>query len=339
MNTEIIITPDTQVYCNLSCEDSGILREIAEYFTFMVPNARFVPSYRNKVWDGKIRLFNAYTGKFYIGLMTHLFKFCKERAYNLRFSGFSLRPKHNYTEREISRYLTDLQLASRGTLLTVQSHQKQAILEALNRSRILLLSPTGSGKSLIIYSILRKLIESQNSKILLIVPTIGLVNQMFSDFEDYSSVNGWNVEDYTQKLYYGHEKTLNKNVMIATWQSAAKLSNEFFAQFDTVVCDECFAGDTEIAIPGGFKKIKDLLPGDKVLNLDASSHVKIDEIINIHRNLINSFSEKMYKLEFDNGSSVEVTGNHKLLTSNRGWVRADELTEQDDIICVEKEIT
>ncbi len=239
MSNEIIISSDSQVYCNLRCDDPGILREIAEYFTFMVPNARFVPSYRNKVWDGKIRLFNAYTGKFYVGLMTHLFKFCKERAYNLRFDGFSLRPKTQFTESEISRYLTDLRLASRGTLLTVQTHQKEAILAALNRSRILLLSPTGSGKSLIIYSILRKLIETQNSKILLIVPTIGLVNQMFSDFEDYSSVNGWSVEDHAQKLFYGHEKVLNKNIMIATWQSAIKLSKDFFAQFDCVIVDEC----------------------------------------------------------------------------------------------------
>lgn len=237
--TQITLEQFDCVYCNLSCEDVGVLREIAEYFTFLVPNARFIPSVRNKIWDGKIRLYNPYNGKFYMGLLGYLYKFCEERNYILKFKNLVFGSGTKFSKREITDYLASLRLASRGTLLTPQSHQIEAILAALNRSRVLLLSPTGSGKSLIIYSILRKLVESQNSKILLIVPTIGLVNQMYGDFEDYSSVNNWNVEENTQKLYYGYEKNLNKNILISTWQSASKLPKEFFNQFDAVICDEC----------------------------------------------------------------------------------------------------
>ena len=39
--------------------DSGILMELNEYFSFFVDGYKYMPLYRNKVWDGKIRIFNA----------------------------------------------------------------------------------------------------------------------------------------------------------------------------------------------------------------------------------------------------------------------------------------
>ena len=53
----IEITKKDEVYLKINCED-GVAQEICDYFTFQVPGFRFMPSYRMKIWDGNIRLFN-----------------------------------------------------------------------------------------------------------------------------------------------------------------------------------------------------------------------------------------------------------------------------------------
>jgi intein/homing endonuclease len=96
--------------------------------------------------------------------------------------------------------------------------------------------------------------------------------------------------------------------------------------------DECFAGSSKVLTPDGYVAIKDIKAGDKVINYsEDTKEFKIDTVIKQHKNLTNSASEKMYELEFDNGSKIQVTGNHKFLTTN-GWIRADQLKENHEII-------
>ena len=45
---------------------------------------KFMPAYKRKVWDGKIRLFNAVTRELNVGLWAHLKKFCANRMYPLQ---------------------------------------------------------------------------------------------------------------------------------------------------------------------------------------------------------------------------------------------------------------
>ena len=99
---------------------------------------------------------------------------------------------------------------------------------------MLLLSPTASGKSLIIYVILRWLQESDYKRGLLIVPTTSLVEQMYKDFEDY----GYDSEQYCHRQYSGKDKHTNKFLTITTWQSIYKNPGEYFEQFDFVLGDE-----------------------------------------------------------------------------------------------------
>lgn len=63
--------------------DSGIARELVEFFSFYVPGYKFMPAYRNKVWDGKIRLMNMQTRELPIGLLTYVMNFCSSRGYKL----------------------------------------------------------------------------------------------------------------------------------------------------------------------------------------------------------------------------------------------------------------
>ena len=101
--------------------------------------------------------------------------------------------------------------------------------------RALLLSPTASGKSLIIYLLFRQLHEYQNLKGLIIVPTTSLVEQLFSDFGDY---NDGTMETLVHRIYQCKEKETDKPLTISTWQSLYKMPKEYFEQFDYVIGDE-----------------------------------------------------------------------------------------------------
>ena len=53
----LLIDKKNEVYMSVQTEP-GLAQELCDYFTFYVPGYRFMPAYRNKIWDGKIRLFN-----------------------------------------------------------------------------------------------------------------------------------------------------------------------------------------------------------------------------------------------------------------------------------------
>ena len=212
------------VYLKVDCE-RGISQELSDFFTFKVPGYQFMPAYRNKMWDGNIRLFNVHDKTIYAGLADYIAKFAADRGYPFRYKSCSTYPQLQLDEQQIAEYLLSLKLTAAGKPITPHPHQISAIHTALNDQRCLLLSPTASGKSLIIYSTIRYLLDhvDQNRKILLIVPTIGLVNQMYSDFLDYSSQNGWDVKRNCQTIFSGQEKTTRARVVISTWQSIFRM--------------------------------------------------------------------------------------------------------------------
>lgn len=232
-NEHITITKVNEVYGKVTCE-RHVARELSEYFTFFVPGYQFVPAYRNRIWDGKIRLFNLQTSQLYLGLIPYLTEFCDEREYAY---------SHDLIEDEYSvyhahKFFDTLSLHSNGKPIGVREHQQNAFIEAIQKRRTLLLSPTASGKSLIIYLLFRQLLDYQDLKGLIIVPTTSLVEQLYTDFQDYSSENGFDVEDNVHRIYQGKEKVTDKKLTISTWQSLYKLPPEYFQQFDYVIGDE-----------------------------------------------------------------------------------------------------
>ena len=233
MVEHITITKVNEVYGKVECE-RHVAKELSEYFTFFVPGYQFVPAYRNRIWDGKIRLFNLQTSQLYLGLVPYLTEFCDEREYAY---------SHDLIEDEYSvyhaqKFFDTLDLHSQGKPIGVREHQQNAFIEAMQKRRTLLLSPTASGKSLIIYLLFRQLLQYQDLKGLIIVPTTSLVEQLFTDFQDYSSENGFYVEDNVHRIYQGKDKVTDKKLTISTWQSLYKLPAEYFHQFDYVIGDE-----------------------------------------------------------------------------------------------------
>ena len=73
---KIHISKLNEVYLKVECDNPGICYELVQYFTFEVPGHKFMPAYRNKIWDGKIRLFSDKTGKIYVGLLSYIKEFC-----------------------------------------------------------------------------------------------------------------------------------------------------------------------------------------------------------------------------------------------------------------------
>ena len=227
----IIIQKKNEIYLKVETEPH-IHQELSDYFTFEVPGAKFMPQYRSKHWNGKIHLYSNHTGEIYVGLLDKLVAWAKNCEYTVEFKdnkfyGSPFEENEMISVEGVSDYMKSI---SRHE---PRDYQVDAVYDALRYNRKLLISPTASGKSLMIYSIVRYFVEKEHN-ILLIVPTTSLVEQMYKDFEDY----GWNAEEYCHKIYSGKEKSTNKNVVITTWQSIYNLPRSFFENFDVVIGDE-----------------------------------------------------------------------------------------------------
>ena len=234
MMSDLIIKQLDAVNLKVESEKS-IAKELSDFFTFYVPNYQYTPAFKNKFWDGQIRLFNLFNRTIYAGLEDYIRKFCEDRNYSYSF----VKEKELDQCVQPEEFLSSLKLTASGNAIKIHDHQKSAYLHALLNKRTLLISPTGSGKSLIIYCLMRYLLECTQGKILIVVPTTNLVNQMRSDFEDYSSTEDFNILDEIHTIYSGQEKETDKRVVISTWQSLYTLPESFFEQFESVFGDEC----------------------------------------------------------------------------------------------------
>lgn len=214
--------------------DFGIMREIAEHFSFYAENYKFHPKVKAKIWDGKIKMLNSRTGLIYNGLWEQIVKFCVTNDYTYTIDP-DISARDNVTPERLQRFIDALKLPD-----VPYDYQFNAVMECINSGRKTVESPTGSGKSLIQYILMRWLsYHDKQSQMLLVVPTVGLVSQMMSDFGDYSVNNGWDVEKYCHQIFAGQDKLSDKRITISTWQSIYKLKGDFFDRFEIVFIDEC----------------------------------------------------------------------------------------------------
>jgi len=227
IETKIVVSKKNEAYVKISCERS-VAQELSEFFTFFVPGHQFTPAFRNKIWDGKIRLFD----------LRYIESFAKERDYIVEYGDPRPDLLDDYPEYHADKFISMIKPQSRGKDIEVRDYQKSAYIHAIRNHRALLLSPTSSGKSLIIYMIVRQLLEYRCSKGLIVVPTTSLVEQLTTDFADYSTANGFDVSENVHRIYQGKDKISDAPIMISTWQSIYTQPPEYFEQFDFVIGDE-----------------------------------------------------------------------------------------------------
>ena len=221
-----------------------VLKEIYDTYSFEVPGARFMKTYKARKWNGTIHLLNYRTRLIYTGLTNTIIKFARERNYSIELRDFPEKSKFVIPQSDF--ILSD----GNGNKIEMHDHQKTAHQFICQHSRGIILSPTASGKSLIIYSTIRERLKVINGKILIIVITTSLVEQLYKDFEDYSQFdNTWNNDEMVHRIYQGKEKfDFDKRVVISTYQSIVRLDHEYFSQFDMVICDECHAAKSHSII-------------------------------------------------------------------------------------------
>lgn len=224
----VVIEKVSNVYVQVTADD-GILQEMSDFFTFSSPGHQFSPAFKARHWDGKIRLLNLKTRQIYLGLVPYIKKFCKDT--NRTFE---------YLDEETEVYPVDTKNLASALSLPIEPRDYQYLASSvgLTKKRAVLISPTASGKSLIIYMMIRQLLNCGKTRGLLVVPTINLVTQMHSDFKNYSTNNGWDVDKYCQKIYGGESKIPETNLIISTWQSIYDMPKKYFAQFDFIIGDE-----------------------------------------------------------------------------------------------------
>ena len=120
-----------------------------------------------------------------------------------------------------------------GPEIKPRDYQIDAVYDALRYNRKLIISPTGSGKSFMVYSVVRFHVGMKR-RVLLVVPTTSLVEQMYKDFESY----GWDASNHCHRIYAGRERVNTNEVTITTWQSVYQLDRSFFEEYDVVIGDE-----------------------------------------------------------------------------------------------------
>ena len=222
-NIDVVIHYMDNTNARVEC-DASIAQELSDFFTFDVPGAQFSPQYRNRYWDGKIRLFNNKNLTIYAGLVQHVVEFCKLNDYTYK-------NETDYIGREVVKHEF---VSTLGLPLEPRDYQLTAFSYAATKKRTVVISPTASGKSLIIYMLTRYMQSIGKKQGLLIVPTVSLVEQMYGDFKSY----GWDVEKNCQKIYQGQEKAPTAPLVISTWQSIYDMPKKYFSQFDYVIGDE-----------------------------------------------------------------------------------------------------
>jgi len=218
----LVVEKVNETYLKVDCS-RGIAQELNEFFSFFAPGYKFMPAFKRRQWDGRIRLFNSRNNGLYVGLLQYLKAFCDERDYDLEYNA-DLELQEEFSFQEAMEFSHTL-----GLPFEPRKYQLEAFTHSVRNNRSMILSPTGSGKSLIIYLLSR----FYNEKTLIVVPTVSLVRQMYSDFKDY----GYKRE--CKLISAGVDKeVIEEDITITTWQSIYQMPKKWFDQFDVMIGDE-----------------------------------------------------------------------------------------------------
>ena len=229
--TNVIIQKSNEVYLKIKAEPH-IEYELRDHFTFEVEGAKFMPQYRKRNWNGEIHLFDLRSKKIYVGLLDKIVSFCERHGYTYKFEdndyyGPPFEINSSISIEGVKDYIRSI------TKIKPRDYQIEGVCDCLKHNRRLLVSPTASGKSLMIYSLVRYYVH-KGMKILLVVPTTSLVEQMYKDFIEY----GWDAKNHCHRIYSGREVTNTNEVTITTWQSVFRMEKSFFKDYDVIIGDE-----------------------------------------------------------------------------------------------------
>lgn len=303
------------------------LEQLNVTFTRRIENWRFHPLVKKKLWDGYVSYIK--DNKWIpAGLWKEVMQMCKDYKYELRLNGvtslFDKEIQAEEFEAWVNEYFKDSTMKPRD-------YQIDTAFNILKFRRCLAELATSAGKTLISFLTIAYMLEKKKAeKILFIVPNVSLVVQATEDFDEYNYRNRTPIK--IQQIYSGQTVKSNRNVVVGTYQSLVKKPKEYFEQFDCVMVDECLHPDTLITMSDGTKKkISEIKEGEFVKTTnDKTLEIEDMKVDYIYNNL--SKGNQMFEIEMEDGSTIKITGNHKVKLISGIYKRVDELTELDEIL-------
>lgn len=184
----------------------------------------------------------------------------------------------------------------------------------------ILVKPTGSGKSVVIAELVRLLWDTwpeERPRTLVVVPSKELAEQNADKLAQFLPAH-LHLDYYSASV---GRKRPDADVIVATIGSVYKHAH-IIGNIKAVVIDECFAGDTKIALIDGHKRIDQVLPGDLVFTATGIGTVKA---------VSSRIPKSIYRVELSNGSVIRATGNHPFFSAS-GWKTAKNLARGDGIV-------
>lgn len=318
----MLIEDINESMCIIRNIDIDTFNSISPKLCVKVQGAEFTPKYKIGLWDGMKRFYrlNGTDFMFPKGLVEYVIK--KLKTENIQYSYNPIQYSMTIPSfEEFCEFVDTLNLPFKP-----YDYQLTSAYEGIRDKRRTSVISTGGGKSLVIYMVIRWMMQNEYKSVL-IVPTIMLTTQMYEDFKSYG------MEDIESVHLIGGDnkvKHFDKPVTISTWQSLIR-SSELFEGVHCMMIDECLSENTTISIKGGTKKIKDIIKGELVLTKNETTHdFEYKPVIKVHKNLMISNSEKMYRVTTKSGKTIEMTGNHKVLTEH-GWKETKLLSTGDKI--------
>jgi hypothetical protein len=309
---------------------------LKEKFSFMLPYAYHVPAFKLGRWDGKVNYFTV-GGLTYTNLLEEIIPILISKGYSPE-----IVDQRNTHQELIFPEITADHFSDKqwpvghpmvGQPIVIRDYQVAIINQFLSNPQCLQEIATGAGKTLITACLSN--ITERFGRSIVIVPNKDLVNQTEEDYINLGLDVG---------VYFGDRKDFGKTHTICTWQSLDRIEKDFksgktdwslvdFADgVSCVMVDECFAPSSLVLTPDGYRPIKDINQGDTVINYcEETNAYKEDKVVDTFSNMTKSSTEDMLELEFDDGTKIEVTANHKFLTVAHGWVRADQLNDEMEV--------
>jgi len=303
------------------------LEQIRISLTKRIDSWRFNPLVKRGVWDGYVSYIK--DDKWIpAGLWRYVMGICKDYRFELKINGIKRLIDPDINAETFEAWAYEL---FEGSKITPRDYQVEAAYNILKFRKCLAELATSAGKTLISFLTISYMLEKGTAeKILFIVPNVSLVVQAHEDFHDYNFRN--RIDLRIQQIFAGQKIKSNKNIVIGTYQSLIKKDKEYFEEFDAVVVDECLHPDSLIIMTDGTKKkICEVKEGDWVKTTnDNNLKVEDRQVDFVYKNL--SQGNQMFEIEMEDGSTIKITGNHKVKLSNGIYKRVDELTENDDIL-------
>lgn len=231
----LFIEKENSSFLKLKTSDEGIIRHIKDEFTFDIPNYKFTKAYKSgKTWNGKINLLKR-NNLLYSGLLGVLKEFLKKNRYEF-VDNFSEKNPDIVSLETVKNHISFLKLNYEP-----RDYQIAYVHSILNQKNGIIVSPTSSGKTLTLFIFLTFILKHNKAKkLLILVPSISLIQQMIDDFISYTSSDS--IKSFFKNQVHlqldGVDKFSEKKVTISCWQSAINLPSEYLKMFDFVCADE-----------------------------------------------------------------------------------------------------